>query len=273
MNLTLSCLLRENMYLFARLVLIAILISSHAHAKNKINSWPEAKRSIKILSNQSWLDLELESNVPIEILKRYNDIKKLKVGQRIEIPEKIIYQVKKGETALGIAVKFAMKFSEIIELNDLVQPYSLSVDQQIKLLNLRKVNKTIKLKNHKIAFIWPLKGKVINKFEINDINNHAGITILAQSNSAVSAVAAGEIVYTGNDIGSNGNMIIIDHQNDWLSNYSKLARIMVKEGDQVKTGQIIGYLGTVTPELFFGIRKEREPVNPLKYLPKHKNRG
>lgn len=85
------------------------------------------------------------------------------------------------------------------------------------------------------------------------------------------AAADGAVVYAGRGLIGYGEMIIIKHDDTYLSAYAHNNRLLVNEGDQVKAGQVIaemGSTGTDRVKLHFEIRRRGQPVDPLTYLPK-----
>jgi len=121
-------------------------------------------------------------------------------------------------------------------------------------------------------FIKPVDGVVIGEFG-NDKNGGAfndGINIQAPEGTPVKAASGGTVVYSGNQLQGYGNMIIIRHPNGFLSAYSHLKELDLKKGQAVSQGDIVGHVGKTgnvdTPQLHFGLRKGREPVDPKDYL-------
>lgn len=121
-----------------------------------------------------------------------------------------------------------------------------------------------------ISLIWPVNGgKVIAHFKgiMND-----GINIAIAEGEPIMAAASGTVVYSGNDLRDYGNMVIVRHDNGWMTAYANASRIVAKKGAYVKQGDIIAYVGTSgnvkTPQLHFALRKGKTPVDPEKYLPK-----
>ncbi|WP_369602242.1 peptidoglycan DD-metalloendopeptidase family protein [Hahella sp. SMD15-11] len=102
-----------------------------------------------------------------------------------------------------------------------------------------------------------------------------GIDIAGRIGDPVRAAADGEVVYAGSGLLGYGNLVIINHNEHYLSAYAHNRRILVKEGERVKAGQVIaelGATGTRTPKLHFEIRRDGKPVDPLKYLPRNPGR-
>ncbi len=116
---------------------------------------------------------------------------------------------------------------------------------------------------------WPTSGKVVAAFG-SSAKTHAGVEIAGSHGQAVEAAAAGEVVYAGSGLKSYGELIIIRHNDTWLSAYGYNETLLVKEGDKVKAGQRIATMGRGPgrkPLLHFEIRRDGRPVDPLRYLP------
>lgn len=118
------------------------------------------------------------------------------------------------------------------------------------------------------AWHWPVKGRVSKTYKANDLARK-GISISGKSGQAVTAAAGGRVVYSGNGLISYGNLIIIKHDDDFLSAYAHNQELLVAEGDDVKVDQLIARMGENNgrAQLHFEIRKSGKPVNPLLYLP------
>jgi lipoprotein NlpD len=117
---------------------------------------------------------------------------------------------------------------------------------------------------------WPTQGKLLNRFSYKDLSRR-GIDIAGKIGQPVYAVADGKVVYSGNGLASYGNLIIVKHNNTYLSAYAFNRSALVKEGAVVRQGDVISEMGLNTdrkPVLHFQIRKNGKPVDPLRYLPK-----
>lgn len=138
-----------------------------------------------------------------------------------------------------------------------------------------KSNKVVTSKpqssNAKVAkWSWPSKGRVIAKFS-NSENGNKGIDIAGQRGQSVNASANGVVVYAGNALRGYGNLVIIKHNDDYLSAYAHNDQVYVKEQQKVSVGQKIasmGSSGTSTVKLHFEIRYKGKSVDPMRYLPK-----
>ena len=116
---------------------------------------------------------------------------------------------------------------------------------------------------------WPTDGKIIESFSGNDGGNK-GIDIAGSKGQAIVATASGRVVYAGNALRGYGNLIIIKHNDDYLSAYAHNDTMLVREQQEVTAGQKIatmGSTGTSSTRLHFEIRYKGKSVNPLQYLP------
>jgi lipoprotein NlpD len=116
-----------------------------------------------------------------------------------------------------------------------------------------------------IRLSWPAKGKVTGEF--NETNK--GIDIAGKVGEPVMAAADGKVVYAGNSLRGYGNLVIVKHDNTYLTAYAHNSKLLVKEGDSVHKGQKIAEMGdtdTNAPKLHFELRVNGKPVNPTPYL-------
>lgn len=117
---------------------------------------------------------------------------------------------------------------------------------------------------------WPAKGPVLSSFQSNSGLNK-GIDLGGKLGEPVLAAASGEVVYSGSGLRGYGKLLIVKHNETFLSAYAHNNSLRVKEGDFVKAGQIIadmGSSGTDRIKLHFEIRRDGTPVDPLKFLPR-----
>jgi lipoprotein NlpD len=116
-------------------------------------------------------------------------------------------------------------------------------------------------------WIWPASGKVVDRF---DEKRNKGISIAGKEGDPVVASADGTVVYSGSGLRGYGNLVILKHNDDFISAYAHNKQILVKQGQAVKRGQRIAEVGrtdTNEPKLHFEIRRQGKPVDPLAYLP------
>ena len=206
-------------------------------------------------------------------------------------------KVRKGDTLTGISKSSGVSVERLVQLNQLKKPYMIQPGQTIFLKPLKSTavsaakkskasvkptasrSTTTKAQQSKSQTVsWPktvrwqrpAKGKVVKKFNRRR-NDAKGIDIAGRQGDSIVASAKGKVVYSGDGLISYGKLIIIKHNKTYLSAYAYNHKLLVKEGDIVKTGQKIAEMGRkdkLTPRLHFEIRKNGKPVDPLKYLPR-----
>lgn len=119
-------------------------------------------------------------------------------------------------------------------------------------------------------WVWPTKGSVVRSFSLSEQGNK-GIDIVGSSGQDVVSTANGTVVYAGNALAGYGNLVIIKHNEEYLSAYAHNQKLYVKEGEAVIAGQKVAAMGNTGADrtkLHFEIRYKGKPVNPTNYLPK-----
>ena len=125
------------------------------------------------------------------------------------------------------------------------------------------------VKRVNIAWAWPTQGQQKYPFQPNA--GKKGLGIAGKIGQSIHAAADGEVVYSGSGLIGYGNLLIIKHDDVYLSAYGHNKRLLVQEGAKVKRGQKIAEMGESSRDgalLHFEIRRDGNPVNPKIYLPK-----
>jgi lipoprotein NlpD len=115
---------------------------------------------------------------------------------------------------------------------------------------------------------WPTKGRISVNFGAKP-GSGTGVLINGKAGQPIHAAASGRVVYAGGGLIGYGQLIILKHNDTYLSAYGYNASLLVKEGDQIKKGQKIATMGEGPerkPRLHFEIRRNGRPVNPRRYL-------
>ena len=121
-----------------------------------------------------------------------------------------------------------------------------------------------------LSWHWPAKGRIVEGFSVAEQGNK-GIDISGQKGQPVYAASGGKVVYAGSALRGYGKLIILKHNDDYLSAYAHNDELRVREGDSVKGGAVIANMGsTDAPDvrLHFEIRYKGKSINPMGYLPK-----
>ncbi len=124
-----------------------------------------------------------------------------------------------------------------------------------------------------VRFRWPLAGRVVLDYgSVGTGERNDGINIAANSGAEIHAAAAGTVSYCGNELRGYGNLVLIQHDDGYLTAYAHVGSISVNRGDRVAAGQAIATVGATgdvsSPQLHFEIRRDRHPVDPRSLLPK-----
>lgn len=118
-----------------------------------------------------------------------------------------------------------------------------------------------------VAFIWPANGPVIDSF---DEARNKGVGIGGRPGEPVMAAADGRVVYAGAGLRGYGNLVILKHNNTYLTAYAHNQALLVREDQMVRQGQRIAEMGssdTDRVKLHFEVRRQGKPVDPLRHLP------
>ena len=120
-------------------------------------------------------------------------------------------------------------------------------------------------------FAWPLKGELLKKFGQQSGGTNRGIEIAGGKGSPVHSAASGRVIYSGDGIRGYGNLIIVEHDDNFFTVYGFNERNLVQDGTFVGRGEHIAAVGTPpgggASRLYFEVRRGKETVDPLFYLP------
>jgi len=120
-------------------------------------------------------------------------------------------------------------------------------------------------------FNWPARGKIVARFgpQSNDETND-GIAIAVPEGTPITSADDGVVVYAGDGLKKFGNLVLVRHANGYATAYAHAKELQVKRGDQLKRGDVIGTSGQTgsvsTPQLYFEIRRNSAPLDPLPLL-------
>lgn len=232
----------------------------------------------------------------ISCSQRYSPAPVVEVKWHSYSSRQIFHVVRPNETLYAIAFRYDKDYRHLAVLNHLRPPFALQVGQRIRLakgnpiyhayhaptktvwinkpLARPVVKKTSLLSVRKHTplssdntWVWPVKGKVVANFFPSQ--GKKGIDIAGKKGDFVRAAGSGIVAYSGSGLSGYGHLIIIKHQNQFLTAYGDNLKNVVKEGQYVKAGQIIADIGIVDRKFWgvhFEIRKSGQPVNPVNYL-------
>lgn len=203
-----------------------------------------------------------------------------------------VYTVKLGDTLYRISRATGTSVKDLARLNNISPPYTIEVGQRLKLNPAAGAGSTKSAKKTsgtrtaaakppaalppvswppvgQRCWRWPTSGKVVLPYSSNDGGNK-GIDIAGTRGQAVYAAGAGKVVYVGNQLRGYGNLIMIKHNEDYITAYAHNDKLMVNNGQSVKIGQQIATMGSSDADsvrLHFQIRYRATAIDPLRYLP------
>ncbi len=205
------------------------------------------------------------------------------------IPADGEHVVQRGETLYSIAMSYDMDWRELARRNGIRPPYTIYAGQRLRLVGeplpearsaaAPKAKPASKAqakapprpapKPGSIAWAWPTEGRVVSTF-VAGHPTRKGIDIAGRLGQPIHAAAAGEVVYSGSGLPGYGKLIILKHDERFLSAYAYNQTLLVSEGQKVAREQIIAHMGQAEagkPMLHFEIRLDGRPVDPLQHLP------
>lgn len=215
-------------------------------------------------------------------------------GQSFSLNQRT-HVVRKGETLYAIAFGYDTDYRQLAMINHLRAPYALRIGQVLNVRGVtrRAIPQRVQYRQslpHKVSkqaapaiiytptinsrssfgWLWPARGHVAMNFVPEQ--GKKGINIACQKGEKVYAASSGVVAYSGSGLAGYGNLIIIKHNNEYLTAYGNNARNLVVEGQHVRSGQAIADVGVIDRRYWgvhFEIRKRGMPVNPLNYLRKN----
>lgn len=221
------------------------------------------------------------------------------------------YAVQRGDTLYSISWRYGMDYKELARINGIRSPYTIYVGQKLRFkgstrsrpqTTTRNTTQPAQTKpvapapksksapkpatttvkkapapatptftgNQNLQWRWPTAGSVVSTYS-NSSPGRKGIDIAGRSGQSIIAAASGKVVYSGSGLPRYGNLLIIKHNDVYLSAYAHSDKLLVKEGEIVKAGQkiaLMGRTGTQRDQLHFEIRRNGKPVDPMRFLPK-----
>ncbi|MGB6977434.1 MAG: peptidoglycan DD-metalloendopeptidase family protein [Gammaproteobacteria bacterium] len=231
-------------------------------------------------------------------------------GWHLPTGQRSHYVVQQNDTLYSIAWAFDMDFRDLARINHLSPPYAIKVGRVLYMASAASSQRAHSVKTRAMPNVtfrpvlaeqsakqpasevvkapsgvehnvlvtgwhWPAQGRVVQGFRPIPGGNK-GINIAGKLGEPVIAAASGKIVYCGASLPGYGNLIIIKHNDQYLSAYANNKLMLVKEGQVVKAGQVIAQMGTGRSgqaELHFEVRLNGKPVAPLSLLKSSKQDG
>ncbi len=218
------------------------------------------------------------------------------------------YQVRPGDTLYSIAFRFGLDYKDLARANGIGTPYTIFVNQRLRIAgdpaalaradgppqgktkttpakppaSKTRPGKTVAtvsappapvqapaVADSNINWRWPYDGEVVNRFSLTG-SVSKGIDIKGKAGDSVRSSADGVVVYAGGGLRGYGKLVIVKHNDRYLSAYGHNQSLSVREGDKVSAGQVVARIGGPNGDkdlLYFEIRRDGKPQDPLAYLP------
>lgn len=213
-----------------------------------------------------------------------------------------LHVVDRDETLYSIAFRYEKSVEQLARINNIAQPYVIYPGQRIYLVDsgpdvvsadrqpsvaspsqtstvssrtpTRSVDQSnrvaeVALPAGVAEWQWPVQGRVTRAFGGSEPVSK-GISVAGEVGDDVAASARGVVVYGGAGLRGYGNLLIVKHSESFLTAYAHNSELLVQEGDEVRQGQIIAKMGRNADgesELYFEIRENGTPVDPIRFLP------
>ncbi len=257
-----------------------------------------------------WLALAL---IPVLLAACGGGAVRAPVGERAAVPRsgaaQGVHVVRRGESLFSIAWQYGLDYRTLARWNGIRPPYTIHPGQRLRLRpgpvarqrsapparprqmpvpkkaasgsgkaevarkpSPRTADAPERSGQRVVRWTWPADGPILRRFDPRRPGKK-GISIGGRPGDPVRAAADGRVVYSGSGLVGYGRLIIIKHNNLYLSAYGHNRKLLVREGDVVRRGQVIARLGssgTNRPQLHFEIRRQGRPVDPLRYLPRRR---
>ena len=207
--------------------------------------------------------------------------------------------VQRGDTLYGIAFRNGLDYRDVAAWNGIGPPYTIYPGQRLRLSGTPGTGRTVArtatrpperrpppsatpgrppasqpapppaAASH-LRWTWPAEGDLVGRFAAGDPTRQ-GIDIAGKRGAPVRAAADGVVVYSGAGLVGYGELVIVKHDEAWLSAYGHNRARLVQEGEKVRAGQQIAEMGRTGADrdmLHFEVRHNGKPVDPLRYLPR-----
>ena len=230
--------------------------------------------------------LSRKYSVPVNDLAVMNNLTppfNLTVGQKIRVPNLArvsVEQVRTDDVKVAVKSTNATVQTQPQQKRDAKTiAEKVGAEKKVVATPVKKISSDPTKKLPKInarsssKFSWPVRGKILSNYGAKSSGLfNDGINIGATRGTAVKAPENGVVAYAGNEVKGMGNLIIIQHEDGWMTVYAHMDSMVVRRGARVSVGQQIGTVGKTgkvdSPQLHFEIRKGTKAYNPTQYLKK-----
>lgn len=191
------------------------------------------------------------------------------------VQEGIYHPIEPGQTLWRIAKTYDVSLEDIIEVNNISDPAQVKIGDKILIPGRYEILPVVPYEKEtqivkENEFIWPLQGRITSFFGARGHRRHDGIDIAVPTGTAVKASRSGKVVMAKRR-GGYGKFVEIAHGGGYTTRYGHNSKLLVKQGEKVKQGEVIAKSGSTGhstgPHLHYEIRRKNKPQDPLYYLP------
>ncbi|MBI5587852.1 MAG: M23 family metallopeptidase [Deltaproteobacteria bacterium] len=201
----------------------------------------------------------------------------------------VVHTVGRGETLWRISHTYGVDMQEVAEVNNIKDPTEIKAGKRIFIPGVRKVHKVTpfspsdppgdspnelgagKIVYEKDRFSWPIRGEIISEYGMRDGTHHDGLDIKAPEGTPIKAADSGKVVFVDSGMRGYGNIVILEHRDDFFTVYAHNKENLVKHGDDVTKGDVIAMVGSTgnasVCHLHFEVRQGKKIRNPVFFLP------
>lgn len=230
---------------------------------------PHARYHV-VAKGDTMYNISKKYNVDMSSLSRVNQLEEpyaLRIGQRLVLPGSVFDRSNSTTTATNTYTPRPQA-----QTSSQSSGFSFWGDNSKSASETApKAATAIPTKYRKEKFMWPVKGTVISNYgAIGKGRTNDGINIKAPLGTTVKCADVGTVAYAGNELKGFGNLILIKHQDGWVTAYAHNDKVLVKKGQKIRKGEKIATVGSTggvnSPQLHFEIRSGKKALNPKAYL-------
>ncbi|MEL7028421.1 MAG: M23 family metallopeptidase, partial [Pseudomonadota bacterium] len=255
---------------------------------------------VRVTEGQTLFSLADVYNLPVEDLAQANDLEtgeSLAAGQTLFVPGRKTHTVQAGDTLYSIATANGEDVETLAMRNGIRAPYTISIGAVLALqvtdgsadpiadapvrsaapaddLKPMITVQTASLSDEMpqtSGFAWPVEGPVVSAYGVKTSGlQNEGVNIAAPKGAPVRASASGEVLYQGAELKGYGNLVLVKHEDGWVTTYAHLDEVRVRKGDKVRKGQVIATVGdsgsVEEPQLHFEMRRDLKSIDPQSVL-------
>lgn len=263
-------------------------------------------RTYRVAGNESLYDIATRFQIPLRALIDQNRLEPpytLASGRTLQLPPPRLHRVARGESFEDVARAYNVDLRSLALLNRMSAPYSVRTGDAIVLPAMaraappqrtasaparttttpRTTPRATSVPSQTTPaapsaappvgaanFSWPLRGDIVARFGVQPGGGRIdGLEIAGSEGAAINAADAGEVVYAGSDLPAYGTLVLVRHENGYVTAYGYARRALVREGQTVRAGEQIaevGRIGSGPPRLLFQVRRGSEAIDPTPLL-------